>query len=97
MIKIQEELQIIGYEQSCEEIVRLFVSQYEICDPVTKEYPKLFNDVLKIIENSLWYKKLVKSRNNVYMCIYCITQRNMVRWLQDVANTWRASKNIVEY
>ena len=98
MIKMQEELQTIGYEHARKEIVRLFVYQYEICDPVTKEYPKLFTDVLKIIENPSWYKKnLVKSRNTVYMCIYGITRRNMDRWLQDVANKWRASKNIVEF
>ncbi len=67
MIKMQEELQTIGYEHVCKEMVRLFVSQYKICDPVTKEYPKLFNDVLKIIENPLWYKKTGKITK---YCIY---------------------------
>ena len=41
-------------------------------------------------------KKLIKSRNIVYMCIYGVTRCNKDRWLQEVSNTWRTSKIIVE-
>ena len=98
MMNIQLELCSLGYDHACKEIVHLFVTQYEICDPVTKVFPKTYDDVLKIIENPLWYNKnKMKSRNIVWMVTYGIFWQNMDRWLQQVANTWSASKNIKEF
>ena len=53
MMKMQLELSSLGYEHACKEISHLFVTQYEICDPVTNVFPKTYDDVLKIIENPL--------------------------------------------
>ena len=93
MMNIQLELRNLGYDYACKEIVHLFITQYEICDPVTKVFPKTYDDVLKIIENPLWYNKnKMKSRNIVWMVTYGIFRQNMDRWLQQVANAWSTSK-----
>ena len=95
---MQLELRSLGYEHACNEIVHLFVTQYEICDPVSNVFPTTYDDVLKIIENPLWYNiNKVKSRNIVWMVTYGIFRRNMDRWLQQVANAWSASKKITEF
>ena len=68
MMNMQLELRNLGYDHACKEIVHLFVTQYEISDPVTKVFPKTYDDVLKIIENPLWYNiNKMKSRNIVWM------------------------------
>ena len=98
MMDMQVELRTLGYDHACKEIVHLFVTQYEIRDPVTNVFPKTYDDVLKIIENPLWYNKnKMKSRNIVWMVTYGIFRRNMDRWLQQVANAWSASKKITEF
>ena len=98
MMNMQVELRILGYDHACKEIVHLFVTQYEIRDPVTKVFPKTYDDVLKIIENPLWYNiNKMKSRNIVWMVTYGIFRRNMDRWLQQVTNAWSASKKITEF
>ena len=98
MINIQKELKAIGYKNACQMIVNLFVLQYEIRDPVTNQYPKSFTDVLKIIENKLWYNKnVIKSRNILWMALYGVFRRNLDRWLETLAHKWKASKKIEDF
>ena len=98
MINIQTELKDIGYDNACQMIVNMFVLQYEIRDPVTKQYPKSFADVLKIIENTLWYtKNVIKSRNILWMALYGIFRRNLDRWIETLAQKWKAGKKIEEF
>ena len=98
MINMQLELRKLGLEHAYKEIVHLFETQYEIRDPVTKLFPKTYDDVLKIIQSPIWYNKnKTKSRNIIWMITYGIFRRNMDRWLQQVANTWTSNKNIKEF
>ena len=97
MMNMQSELRTLGHEHACKEIVTLFVTQYEIRNPVTNIFPKTYDDVIKIIESPLWYNKnIMKSRNIIWMVTYGLFRRNMDRWLQNVAHDWKESRNIRE-
>ena len=98
LIKMQEELQSIGYDYACKEIVRLFKDGHKVRDPKTKQLPVSYEDVLKIIEQSTWYREdIEKSRNLCWAIMYGLTRRIGDRWLVEAARTWKAAKNIVEF
>ena len=96
--QLQLDLHSIGYKGTCDHITTLFATHYQFKVPTTNKLPKTFNDVLQILKSKPWYNQnKIMARNAVHMILYGIYRRNFDDWIHDMANKWKASKNINEF
>ena len=96
--QLQSDLHSIGYKGTCDHITTLFATHYKFKHPKTNKLPKTFNDVLQILKSKPWYNQnRIMARNAVHMILYGIYCRNFDDWIHDMANKWKASKNINEF
>ena len=96
--QLQSDLHNIGYKGTCDHITTLFATHYQFKVPTTNKLPETFNDVLQILKSKTWYNSnRFMARNAVHMILYGIYRRNFDDWIHDMANNWKASKNINEF
>lgn len=98
LMQLQSDLHSLGFRGTCDHITTLFATHYEFKNPNTNDLPNNFNDVLQILKSKTWYNqnKLV-ARNAVHMILYGIYRCNFDDWIHEIANKWKASKNINEF